>query len=309
MWDRRPRRSSPPISQIRPILQAFRALMEWAAALTGGGAGPTQKTSETKSAGIRTIRVIRVPSLAGRHPWLGRIRHGPKVPLRGAALRPLSTASQTPEVPATDPMTVSALAGTIRTRLADRLPGRRFTHVMGVEGLAVALARQWGVDAEKVLLAALLHDYMKAEKKETLRALLDSIEDFPVTDEDRQHENIWHGQVAAQVAKAEFGVTCREIRDAVFFHTTGRAGLGPVGLVLYVADTREPTRTFPGVEQARRRILPLGLKEAALEVSTIKLDLLLQKKHPIHSLTLGMKEWLAGQTNRISDRGEPVATC
>lgn len=206
-------------------------------------------------------------------------------------------------------MTVSSLAGNIRNRLADRLPGRRFAHVMGVEGLAVALGHQWGIDAEKLMLAALLHDYMKAEKKEVLRGLLDTIEDFPVTDEDYLHDNLWHGQVAAQVAKDEFGVKDREILEAIYFHTTGRAGLGPVGLALYVADTLEPTRTFPGVEQARRRILPLTLEQAALEVSAIKLDLLLQKKHPIHSLTLGMKEWLAGQTKKISDRGEPVATC
>lgn len=163
---------------------------------------------------------------------------------------------------------------------------------MGVEGLAVALALRHGVDVDQVLLAALLHDFMKAEKKEALGRLLDTVEDFPVTEEDRRHDNVWHGLVAAQVAKAEFGVTDLAVREAIFYHTTGRPGFGPVGLVLYVADCLEPTRTFAGVEEARRRILPMDLRQAACEVSRIKLELLLQKGHGVHSLTLGMKQWL-----------------
>lgn len=163
---------------------------------------------------------------------------------------------------------------------------------MGVEGTAVALAHHWGIDAEKVLIAALLHDYAKGESKHSLESQLDACEDYPVSDEDRKHPELWHGLVAAQIAKDEFGVTDPEIRSAVAFHTTGIDNFGPVGICLYVADTLEPTRKFPGVEEKRREILFAPLQEAAKAAAKLKLELLYQKNHSVHSNTLKMLEWL-----------------
>lgn len=163
---------------------------------------------------------------------------------------------------------------------------------MGVEGLAVHLAHRWGVDPEKVLLAALLHDYLKNETTEQLEGRLGACEDFLPTEEDRKHPAVWHGIAAATIAKSEFGIEDRDIREAIFYHTTGVDGLGPVGICLYVADTLEPTRRFRGVEEKRRAILPLGMYEAARETARIKLQLLERKHRMIHSQTLRMKEWL-----------------
>ncbi|CAN5185606.1 bis(5'-nucleosyl)-tetraphosphatase (symmetrical) YqeK [soil metagenome] len=163
---------------------------------------------------------------------------------------------------------------------------------MGVEGLAVALAHFWGVDEEKVLLAALLHDYAKGESKHQLQEQLDRCGDFPASEEDRKHPELWHGLVAAEVAKSEFGIEDSEIRSAVAYHTTGIPDFGDVGICLYVADTLEPTRKYEGVEEKRREILFAPIKDAARATAALKLDLLYRKNHSVHSNTLKMLEWL-----------------
>jgi predicted HD superfamily hydrolase involved in NAD metabolism len=148
------------------------------------------------------------------------------------------------------------------------------------------------------MLAALLHDFAKGEPKDSLLAGLDRCVDFPATDEDRQHPELWHGLVAAQIALDEFGVTDAEVRQAVAHHTTGIPGMGPVGLTLYVADTFEPTRRFPGVETFRRQVDQLDMMAAARLAAETKLNLLADKHRNVHSNTHRMAEWLhaAGPT-------------
>lgn len=180
----------------------------------------------------------------------------------------------------------------IRMGLAARLTPDRLAHVFGVEGLAVILALRHCVDAEKVLLAAVLHDYHKAEDKTSLHTAINSGVDFPPCAEDSDHPAMWHGLAAAAVARAEFGIEDLEILEAVAWHTTGRAGLGRVGLVLYVADFLEPTRNFSDVSLARREILPMPLYQAAHAVCVRKIASIERKNHLLHSKTVDMRHWL-----------------
>jgi predicted HD superfamily hydrolase involved in NAD metabolism len=186
----------------------------------------------------------------------------------------------------------SSLLTRIRAGLASRLTPDRLAHVFGVEGLAVILALRHGVDPEKVLLAAVLHDYCKAELKTTLLRGIESAADFPPTAEDREHPAMWHGLAATGLARSEFGVTDPEILEAIAWHTTGRPGLGPVGLTLYVADFLEPTRNFPDVSQARREILPMPLYHAAHAVCVRKIASIERKNQLLHSKTVDMRDWL-----------------
>ncbi|MCC6547965.1 bis(5'-nucleosyl)-tetraphosphatase (symmetrical) YqeK [Candidatus Sumerlaeota bacterium] len=183
--------------------------------------------------------------------------------------------------------------------MARRLPQQRFCHVMGVEGLAVALACRHGLDAEGVLTAALLHDYAKAEPQERLRELMEQGTDYKPTEEDLRHPAMWHGIAAAHVGRSEYGIDDLRVLEAVAYHTTGNEGLGPIGLALYVADYLEPTRGFNGVEQARREILTLtDLRQAALEVARRKIDKIQRKNQPLHGRTLAMARWLERETGK-----------
>lgn len=182
----------------------------------------------------------------------------------------------------------------LRHELAERLPEKRFLHVLGVEGLTTSLALRHGVNPEKAILSALLHDYFKAVPKSELSVMMNDVK-HPITPrpEDWDHPQIWHGLIAAQWAWSTLSVTDSEVLEAVYFHTTGRRNLSPVGLVLYIADCLEPSRDYRDVVELRKKILDLPLHHAAYEVSKIKLLKLERKATNIHPDTVEMRDWLA----------------
>lgn len=66
------------------------------------------------------------------------------------------------------------------------------------------------------------------------------------------HPNLAHSKVAAAYMEQELGVTDRDLLNAVSYHTTGRAGMSTLEKILFLADSTEPGRTFPGVDELRR---------------------------------------------------------
>ena len=61
-----------------------------------------------------------------------------------------------------------------------------------------------------------------------------------------------HGQLSAELARLEFGITDAEVLKAISFHTTGCVGMDSLGQLLKVADNAEPNRpNIPGIEKIR----------------------------------------------------------
>lgn len=168
--------------------------------------------------------------------------------------------------------------------------------------MSVVLARNWGIDLQKVLLAALLHDLAKPHPKDLQRELLENVSVFPPTPEDKQHWAIWHGLVAAQEARDSYGIQDEEILEAIAFHPTGRPHLRPVGIAVYVADFIEPSRNWPGVEPIRREIGSRDMLGAARIVAESKLKNLNQKGRVPHSRTRAMLQWLDSKNGKGENR-------
>ena len=158
--------------------------------------------------------------------------------------------------------------------------------------MAVVLAKRWGVDVNRAHLAALLHDLCKGLPKNEQRELMDGVTVVSLTRADFECPSIWHGYVAAQEAVDVFGIQDREVIEAVAFHSTGNAGLSDLGLVVYVADFLEPSRNWNGVEEFRRMVSGLELREAAYEVALRKTVRLEEKKQPVHPRSREMADWL-----------------
>lgn len=180
----------------------------------------------------------------------------------------------------------------IREELLRRTAPERQVHVMGVEGMVVVLASKWGVDLEKALLAALLHDIAKPLALSELRERLENCHVVPPSEDDRRFTAVWHGIVAAQEAADRYGVDDRDVLEAIAWHSTGAVRMGSIGLTLYVADFIEPSRCWEGVEQARQRLSRLPLLEATFEVATMKVERLRAEKKMVHPRTLEMLDWL-----------------
>jgi predicted HD superfamily hydrolase involved in NAD metabolism len=131
-----------------------------------------------------------------------------------------------------------------------RLSEGRYGHTLRVADTAADLARAHGLDEDRARLSALIHDAARDTRPEEFVRLAEEW-DLPVGEPERQSPKLLHGPVAAELARRELGVEDEEVLEAVRAHTTGKPGMGPLALVLYVADKIEPARDYPSVERLR----------------------------------------------------------
>jgi len=144
-----------------------------------------------------------------------------------------------------------------------RLSDGRYEHTLRVADTAEDLALAHDLDADRARLAALLHDAAREIEPEGFLELADKWR-LQVGDPERQSPKLLHGPVAAELARRELGIDDEEVLAAIRAHTTGRPGMGPLALVLYVADKIEPARDYPSVGRLRT-LARENLHGAALE--------------------------------------------
>ena len=138
----------------------------------------------------------------------------------------------------------------LRTQAYAWLKPKRTAHVAGCEAEAVNLARRWGEDADDAREAAILHDITK--KYELAEQLILCGKYGIITDNVEKREfKLLHAKTGAAVAESEFGVSER-VRDAIQWHTTGKADMSLLEKIIYLADYIEPTRDFDGLTELRR---------------------------------------------------------
>jgi len=123
---------------------------------------------------------------------------------------------------------------------------RRWEHTKNVMEFAARLALRYGENVYKAEIAALLHDYCKDSSGGT-------------------ENNLTHGALAAEVAASEFGVDDGDVLNAISYHTTGRAGMSRLEMIVFVADTLAPGRTYREVE-GLRELADKDLEECTLTV-------------------------------------------
>ena len=136
------------------------------------------------------------------------------------------------------------LKGTAKLLAKLLLDEKRYIHTLNVEKLAAELGGIFGLDTQKLRIAALLHDIMKNAPKDILlhrakqSGIISKIEDKP--------KQTLHGFAAADYAKRELGIEDEEILWAVKSHTCGRDGMQDIEKVIYLADMLCEERSFEG---------------------------------------------------------------
>lgn len=161
----------------------------------------------------------------------------------------------------------------------DHLTKKRYEHSLRVAQVANQLAKIHQVDPYKVELAALLHDIAKDQTIDELQA---NISQFALPDELlKDHYELWHGPVGARIVRDIYGVDDEEIFQAIYYHTTGRAKMSDVELIVYIADYIEPERDIPGVEYVRD-LAQNNLIDAALLITSRTIKYLIDKRVTIH---------------------------
>ena len=175
--------------------------------------------------------------------------------------------------------------------LRSALSDKRLVHSLLVSHTARKLARIHGVNEDRAALAALLHDCAKCLPLAAMqhiarenRLLLDK--------ETLQSGNLLHGPVGAVIAEKEYGVSDPIILSAIRGHTTGKVGMLPLEMIVFLSDKIEPSRrTYPVLEEVRA-LAQKDLAAAMLHSLQSTLEYVKSQNTQPHPLTQKVADWL-----------------
>ena len=139
----------------------------------------------------------------------------------------------------------------VQRRIAEQPEALR-RHLARTAQIARDLALEHGLDAHKAELAGACHDLARAVEPDTLleEARRLGIDVGPV---EQKLPVLLHGFVAAAWLEREMDVTDSEIVQAVYWHSTGCAGMSGVARVVFIADKIDDVKvkTRPHLKRIR----------------------------------------------------------
>ena len=165
--------------------------------------------------------------------------------------------------------------------IKENLKESRYRHSAGVEEMAVRLARLHGADIEKAAFAGRYHDLAKNFDQETMDAY---IRKYGLSDDLLGNNALAHSKVGAAILENEFGVTDREILDAVRYHTTARKNMTLLEELIFVADVVEDNRTYSDLDRACLEILEYTIGDLTAKGREIDKDTLEARDWVLHKI-------------------------
>ena len=172
-----------------------------------------------------------------------------------------------------------ALLKDIRERLSDF----RYTHSLEVAKSAGILAKKYGYDEEIAYTAGLAHDVLKELSREEFLAFFEK-EAIELSAVEKTAMKLWHAMAGAVYLEKQYGFS-EDILTAVKYHTTGRAGMGLLEKILFIADFISSDRNYNGVEDMRKRA-EISLEYAMEEGLRFTIEDLARECKPIHPDTI-----------------------
>jgi nicotinate-nucleotide adenylyltransferase len=175
--------------------------------------------------------------------------------------------------------------------LRSALSEKRLLHSLLVSATARRLARIHGLDEDQCALAGLIHDCAKCMPLQTLQRVAKEHR-LLVDKETLASENMLHGPVGTVLAETEYGVRDPNILSAIRCHTTGRVGMLPTDMVLYLADKIEPSRRYYPTLEVVRNLAEKSLVEATLRSLHSTQLYVAQQRTTLHPTTQRVIDWL-----------------
>lgn len=140
----------------------------------------------------------------------------------------------------------------LRKQLQESLKPDRFDHTLGVAYTAAALAFAHGADAEKALIAGMLHDCAKCMSHEEQVKICEKNK-IEISDVEKKNHSLLHAKVGMYLARTKYDVYDTEILNAIRWHTTGREDMSLLEKIVYIADFIEPNRKpLEGMDTIRK---------------------------------------------------------
>ena len=176
--------------------------------------------------------------------------------------------------------TVSSLPPQLQATL-DSLPPDLQGHIQRVRAIAGVMAEAHRLDFDRVDLAAAAHDIARADSDDALMA--DALAGgVRITDADRWRPLLLHGPVGANRLRSKLSIADEAVIEAVYWHTTGLATMGPIAKAVFLADKFDLAKAsrYPHIDR---------VKELAAD-----------------DMDRAIVEFLRGDIVRLLNMGEPV---
>ena len=159
----------------------------------------------------------------------------------------------------------------------------RYEHSMRTAQTAKELCLRFGEDSELGEIAGVAHDICKEMKKNLLFLLVEQ-DGMEISQIERDKPSLLHGRAASVVLKNEFGVTNKDVLEAVANHTFGKPKMCNLAKILYVSDKIEPGR--PQVTQEYlEKLEKKSLNELVSFVLEENIDYLNKKGKSVSEIT------------------------
>jgi predicted HD superfamily hydrolase involved in NAD metabolism len=180
--------------------------------------------------------------------------------------------------------------------LSNNVPESRLQHVLRVEQMAIALARDHHLDTDKAAQAGLMHDLAKYFKPQLLLEMARR-EGLPLDPVDELTPHLLHADVGAIIAREQFGIQDPEILAAIADHTLGRPGMGGLSCVVFLADSLEPGRGNTPALNILRHTSRQNLQRAVWMSCDDSIKHLTASRRLIHPRVLLTRNWFLQQTS------------
>ncbi len=166
----------------------------------------------------------------------------------------------------------------------------RRAHSIRVAELAAKRALSLKIPEEKAIAAALFHDCAK-----NLPANSPYLEGFSLpTAWGEVPSPVAHQFAGAYVAEKHFGVTDRDVLNAVRYHTSAREDMNELEKLIFLADMLEEARSYEGVEALRELFWQGDSLDRCLERALFETLKFLEKKEgKVYPLTRAAYEFYA----------------
>jgi predicted HD superfamily hydrolase involved in NAD metabolism len=162
---------------------------------------------------------------------------------------------------------------------------------------AAALALRFGLEEGPAELAGLLHDYARGESDDSLLALAAEL-DVPVSPFEGEHPSLLHARVGAALVRRDLPGVGEAVLSAIEVHTVGGLPMSDLDKVVFVADTIEPGRSFPGVEDLRAACAVNTLAECFRIAYGRTVRNVLDRGKPLHPVSAAVGAAIERETGR-----------
>lgn len=177
------------------------------------------------------------------------------------------------------------------SQLWEALSLKRFAHTLGVAFTARRLALLHGLDPVQAETAGLLHDCAKCLPLPEMQRIC---QEHALTQDPALLEsgNLLHSVAGAFLAASSYHVTDPDVLRAISCHTTGKVGMSPLDMAVYLADKIEPGRApYPALDQIRAAAA-LSLPRAMLLSLEGTAKYVKKGGKPLHPTTQAVVDWL-----------------